>query len=466
MSAAECSCRKVLAAAKDSSGVVVQTLSSGVGMHREELSIERKPHRAELPDGIVEMNVLQNDEARMYQSPIGAKVLTMNHERRIALIAPLLAKHATGPSFYIANLVPHLCDAGYRVTVLATDCGYAGADAGELVSIDSRANLKLFHVTRRFNRRVCRSPEMVRWIRDNSSSFDIVDMQGIWNWVTADVARVCKAANLPYVITPHGSMTRWDWAKRPLAKRIYFRVKYQDCWRSAAAVRFMSTAELDNCMIPPQTPVAVIPPAVCLPDKENSESIARFKARLNIPQTAPMVLFLGRITPQKGVLELIQAFDIARQRCPAAMLVVAGWLYGSYGEEVRACAASGGSSKNIHFLGPVSDEIKAGLFASASVFVTLSRSEGLPAAVIEALGNGVPAVLTADSNIPEVSEFGAGVITELDPLKAAGAIAGLLLDEERRAAMGENARRLAAERFSWNAMLSQLSGLYKQIIHR
>lgn len=390
----------------------------------------------------------------------------MTKRMHIALVAPLLAKHATGPSFYIANLVPHLCDAGYRVTVLATDCGYRGADAGEIVSIDPRADFKLFHVTGRFNRRVCRSPEMVQWLRNNVKSFDIVDLQGIWYLANADIARICRDASLPYVITPHGNMTRWDWAKRPFAKRIYFSFVYRKCWSSAAAVRFLSRGELDNSMIPPRTQAAVVPNAVGMPSRRDSDRIACFKARLKIPPTAPVVLFLGRVTPQKGVLELIEAFNLVRQRCPKAVLAIAGWLDGSYGEAVLACAASGDSQENIHFLGPVEGEMKDDLFASASVFVTLSRSEGLPIAVLEALGYGVPSVLTVDSNVPEVSKYAAGVITELDPPKVADAIAGLLLDEERRAAMAENARRLATERFSWHAVISQLTGFYEQTVHR
>lgn len=412
------------------------------------------------------MNAHQTDVTRIGKSPLDARTLALTGGKHLALIAPLLAKSAAGLSSYVSDLVPRLCDVGYRVTVLSTDCAYRGAAAGELINIDSRADFKVFPVTGRFNRRVCRSPEMVQWFQDNCEYFDTVDIQGIWNWVTADIARVCKDANLPFVITPHGMMARWDWAKRPLAKRIFFQAKYQECWRSAAAVRFLSAGELENCMIRPQTPVAVIPNAISLHGKRDSEFIACFKASLNISQTAPLVLFLGRVTPQKGVLELVQAFDLVRRQCPEAVLAVAGWMGGSYGEDVRACAKNGNSRESIHFLGPVHGTIKDGLLASASAFVTLSRNEGLPLAVLEALGHGIPTVLTADSNVPEVSEYAAGFITELDPARAAGAIAEVLLDERRRAVMAENARRLAIERFSWNVALPQLTGLYEKIANR
>src|SRR5256885_9194858 len=75
---------------------------------------------------------------------------------RIALVAPMIVKSATGLSSYIRELVPRLCDLGHRVTVVASDCANHGADAGELIEVDSRADLKLFRVIGKLNRRLYR----------------------------------------------------------------------------------------------------------------------------------------------------------------------------------------------------------------------------------------------------------------------------------------------------------------------
>ena len=390
----------------------------------------------------------------------------MNKRKHIALVAPLLVKSATGPSFYIADLVPRLCEAGYEVTVLASDCINPGGTPDEFVTIDSRAHLKLFRVKGRLNRRVCRVPEMVRWLRKNAAQIDVVDIQGIWYWVTADIARECQHAGIPYVITPHGMMGRWDWAKKPLVKRIYFSVRLRNSWRYAAAIRFLSAGELDSCMIPPASPVAMIPTAVDLPCRMDMEAGARVKARLMVPQNTSLVVFLGRVTPQKGVYELVRAFDLVSHRCPEAVLAIAGRLDGDYGRAVQECAAQLGSRDKIHILGSVSPDEKADLLCAASVFVTLSRNEGLSSAVLEALGNCVPVVVTKDSNLPEVREYSAGIVTEVDIAKAADAIATLLLQREERNKMGANAQRLISERFTWISVLPKLMALYDQIASR
>jgi glycosyltransferase involved in cell wall biosynthesis len=380
---------------------------------------------------------------------------------RIGIVAPMVVKSATGLSNYIAELVPELCDAGQQVTVLATDCAYRGAHADEIVSIDGRCTLKLFPSTGRLSRRVYHSADLSAWLRQNVSQFDVVDIQGLWFWSTVHAARACIVAGVPYVLTPHGMMGRWDWAKRPLAKRIFFRIMLAKCWRSASAVRYLSRGELNNSMVPPIGAAAIIPAAVTLPPPVEAATVARIKVQLRIPEMAPIVVFLGRVNRQKGVLELVQAFDLVRQRCPDAVLAVAGALEGKYGEAVRELAASVSSHTHVRIVGPVSAEDKAALLAAASVFVTLSRNEGMSSAILEALGNGVPAVCTRDSNLPEIRECSAGVITDLDPVKAADAIAGLLGDDQRRRTMGANARRLVSEQFTWNSVVPRLMALYQ-----
>ncbi len=382
---------------------------------------------------------------------------------KIGIVAPMVVKSATGLSNYIAELVPELCDAGHHVTVLATNCAYRGGPADEIVSIDGRCTLKLFPSTGRVSRRVYHSAELSAWLRQNVHQFDVVDIQGLWFWSTVHAARACMDSGVPYVLTPHGMMGRWDWAKRLLAKRIFFRTMLARYWRSASAVRYLSRGELNNSMIAPVGPAAIIPAAITLPPAADRETVARLKSRLNIPETSHVVLFLGRVSPQKGVLELVQAFDLVRQRCPGAALVVAGALEGDYGKSVQDLADSLGNHANIRILGAVSAEDKAALFASASVFVTLSRNEGMSSAILEALGQGVPAVCTADSNLPEISQYVAGIVTQLDPVRAADAIASLLLNDQLRSTMGANARRMVSERFTWNSVVPQLVGLYESL---
>jgi glycosyltransferase involved in cell wall biosynthesis len=382
---------------------------------------------------------------------------------RIAIVAPMIVKSATGLSTYINEVVPRLCDAGCQVTVLASDCAYAGVPAGELVEIDRRATVKLFRVNGWLNRRVYRSPELTQWLNENLADFDVADIHGVWYWMTAEAARVCRKAGVPYVITPHGMMGRWDWAKRPFAKRIFYHAKFAQCWHSAGAIRFLTPGEVEQSMIAPEAPFVIIPNAVEPPAQPDRFAAERARLRLKVSDTAPIVLFVGRVTEQKGVIEIIKAFDLTHKQCPDAVLAIGGPLEGEYGQAVLQVAQTVASRDQIRVLGPVWGQDKRDLLEASALFITLSRNEGQAKAAIEALTFGVPAILTVDSNIAEVGEFNAGVITELDPVKAGEVMTVLLRDRKGLAEMSANARRLANCKFSWNAVLPQLVDLYSQV---
>jgi poly(glycerol-phosphate) alpha-glucosyltransferase len=256
-------------------------------------------------------------------------------------------------------------------------------------------------------------------------------------------------------------MTRWDWSKRPTSKRIFFATVLQKVWREAAAVRFLSYGELKNSMVAPEAPAAIIPNAVELPAREKPDSPSRMvHVRLDLPPDAKIVLFLGRVTDQKGVVELLQAFPLVQESCPDAYLLIAGPLVGEYGNTVKKLASL--NERYIRLLGPVFGNDKYDLFESASLFVTLSKNEGLSFAALEALSFGVPVVLTADSNLPEVDDFGAGTITTCEPVRAACEISKMLLDPVRLGQMRQSAKRMIEQRFSWDFVLPQLAQLYER----
>jgi glycosyltransferase involved in cell wall biosynthesis len=327
--------------------------------------------------------------------------------------------------------------------------------------MDKRATLHVFPVHGRFNRRLYRSVEMSRWLESVVGEFDVVDLQGLWTFITVEAARVCLSAGVPYVITPHGMMTRWDWSKKRHWKRVFFATLLGKVWREAAAVRFLSHGELKNSMVAPVAPAAVIPNAVEPPAADKTRTTKRdVCARLDLPANAKVVLFLGRVTDQKGVVELLQAFTVMQERCPDAYLVIAGPLDGEYGNSVKKLASA--NTRRVRLLGPVFGSDKNDLFESASLFVTLSKNEGLPIAVLEALSFGVPVVLTADSNLPEVEEFGAGTITTCEPERAAGAISAMLLDPVKLGQMRVGAKQMIQQRFSWDFVLPQLVQLYQR----
>jgi len=176
-------------------------------------------------------------------------------------------------------------------------------------------------------------------------------------------------------------------------------------------------------------------------------------------------LFLGRICHQKGALDLLRAFEILfRKRTDVSLLMVGPVEKGEYADQLTKFVEQSRAKGNIHLPGPIFGDGKYSLYRVADVFVTLSRNEGLSLAALESLAEGVPVLLTTDSNLPDVQEFDAGVVTTCEPAAVAAALMGLLEDNKRLAVMKDNALRLHRERFSWPVVLPQLTSLYCTLV--
>jgi glycosyltransferase involved in cell wall biosynthesis len=383
---------------------------------------------------------------------------------KIGLIAPGIPRRATGPAFWIKELAAGLCAAGCEVTVIAGDVPRGSGKPEPIVPLDPRAKVVLFPARSHLEWRFHYNPSLRRWLEDNVAGLDVVDIQGIWSFVTAAAARICIRVGVPYILTPHGQMAVWDWRKKSWQKRAFFWLMIRTVWRAAAAVRFTSHGEMQRLQIGHTARAAVIPywiNARVGPVDHHSKALT--KRRLGIPENSALVMFLGRISAQKGVLEIVLAFDRLWRERPSAFLALVGPRDRSYGSEVLRTIERLPCKPNIRVLDGIYDERKYDLLAAASLFITLSKNEGLPIAVLEAMACGLPVLITEYANLPEVSLYGAGRIVSSESAPLANAIEELLANPAQIQQMGERGKRLVAERFSLNVVLPNLLALYERV---
>jgi len=176
------------------------------------------------------------------------------------------------------------------------------------------------------------------------------------------------------------------------------------------------------------------------------------------------ILFLGWLEQSKGVFELIAA--AARLRAdpslPEFRLVLAG--NGSAAPQVRTAVNDAGLGDRVVFAGWVAGEEKRRLLAGADIFALPSHAEGLPNAMIEAMASGVPVVVTPVGSVPDVVEHGQnGLLVPVgDHVALSQALAELLRDDTRRAALGAAAHETARTRFAVERAADQLVAL----VHR
>ncbi len=168
------------------------------------------------------------------------------------------------------------------------------------------------------------------------------------------------------------------------------------------------------------------------------------RARLGVGPEEPLALYAGRVTADKGALVLLDALA----RVPGLHLAVAG-----DGEALPELRRSAARLPRLHLLGQVAPDEVGRLLAAADLFVHPSCcAEGLPGAILEAAAAGLAIVATPQGGTVEVVRSpGHGLLVPPgDAAALAAAMARLVDDPALRARLGAEARRVVAERFTWD----------------
>ena len=338
-----------------------------------------------------------------------------------------------------------------------------GKQVEKYVDIPDSIRVHIFPSIGKLNRRVFRSPALTRWLREHVHEFDVLDVQGVWIFVGKDASEVFAAANKPYVLTPHGMMTRYDWQKSMLYRKLFFAFGFSKVWRKADAVRFLSTGERDTSYYPPVGRSVIVPNTIDIQAAPTPEIRREARARLGIDEQTQMLLFIGRLAHQKGIKETLAIFEIIAPLLPNLSLYLVGPPDGEYGREALAMAAASAYRARIVIAGPVFGDKKYDYLRAADAFITLSHNEGQSVAHLEALAEGLPMILTRSSNMDFLTEYGAGILVTHQPEDAAKAIVQLMSNPEALAQAAKGARRLVEEKYVPQVVIPQLLTLYKEI---
>lgn len=273
--------------------------------------------------------------------------------------------------------------------------------------------------------------------------------------IGAVVARMVRTAFLPQL---HFDMFSQVWRREKTANRINQAIGSR-VLASATRVRAVSEplrVNLVSCLGLDRDTIDVIPVGVNF--KRSSLSPDEAKRRLD-PRLAghPVVLFVGRLTPQKNLpLWLDAAADVLRV-APEARFVIIG--DGELRGALQATIDTRGQGEKILLLGPVGHEQLPEVYAASDVFLLSSDYEGFGRVVLEAGFAAVPTVATRCSGPEDIINDGvSGLLTAVgDRGGLASACLSLLTDPARRTAMGGAALASAHARFGLDALATKLS---------
>jgi glycosyltransferase involved in cell wall biosynthesis len=314
------------------------------------------------------------------------------------------------------------------------------------------------------------SDRLVPWLLAHAREYDAVVVNGMWQYHSFGAWRALQRLRVPYFVFTHGMLDPWFKTTYPLKhlkKWLYWPWADYRVLRDARAVLFTSEEErlqARKSFWLYRATEQVIAYGTRTPPADAAALREKFLAAHPGLRGRRILLFLSRIHEKKGCDLLVRAFATAAAGEPELHLVVAGPDQTGWLVRLQSLAREQGVAGRITWPGMLRNDMKWGAFYAAEAFVLPSHQENFGIAVAEALGCGLPALISDKVNIwREVQSSGAGMVAP-DTLEGTGELLNqwLSLTPARRTAMGVAARELFMSRFTVDAMADGLL----EVVHR
>ena len=355
------------------------------------------------------------------------------------------------------------------------------------------------------------SPQFRRALDEFSP--DLVHTHGLWVYSSIATNQYRHRRGVPYVISAHGMLDPWAvqnsrW-KKVVAHFFYegAHLREASCLRALCADEARAIRQLGL-----KNPIAIIPNGIDLPtavaDNRTTGQQDDGTARREVggqwsvvsglkSDGRKVLLYLGRIHPKKGLVNLLRAWaSVVGSPVVGGLgsewtLAIAGWDQGGHEAELqRLCTELGlawadvrsettGQQDNgtarlksvvrgpssVVFLGPQFNEGKAACYENCDGFILPSFSEGVPMVVLEAWAYGKPVLMTPECILPEGFAAGAAIRIETNVESIAQGLREFFqAPSSSLHALGSNGRALVAERFVWPKIAVEMQQLYEWLL--
>lgn len=209
--------------------------------------------------------------------------------------------------------------------------------------------------------------------------------------------------------------------------------------------------------------IRVVPNAVDLTRCDTLGStveVARLRQRAAIPESARILLSVGRLEENKGFHVLIDALERLDRSGPWVSVIVGA---GPWGDELARRITVAGLSSKVMLVGRVGDDELHAWYRAAEVFVHPTLYEGSSLVTLEAMAHGLPVVASAAGGLPDKVFPGRNgwLVTPGDAHGLAQALLDALQSPTLRA-FGERSRRLVEDEFAWPSVAERLLAVFQE----
>lgn len=268
-----------------------------------------------------------------------------------------------------------------------------------------------------------------------------------------------KKSNIPYVIIPHGGLTKEAQSQKKLKKWLGNKLLFNKYIYAAKAIQFLSPSEKERSKRFIKKQSIII--------SGNGIDFPKIRYKTHNPLK---ITFIGRYDVYfKGLDLLLQAIkkiinDLKKEN-------ISIQLYGIGNEKDEEYIKNYILENNIEEVckmhGPVFRKEKENVLRETDVFIQPSRSEGQPLGIIEALAYGIPIIITPGTGLAtDAQKYNFGITSKFNVDMLSTAILNTIKNKSELTNMSKNGRKYAEEHYSWNIIIEQLLVEYCKLIRR
>lgn len=270
------------------------------------------------------------------------------------------------------------------------------------------------------------------------------------------IAKNLRINKTPYIIIPHGELTKEAQKKKWLKKKAANLLLFNKFINGALAIQCLSQKELETTNFGKNKFIGTN--GVDMPKVQKNKFNEN---KINFT-------YIGRLDPfHKGIDLMIKAIALKKD-----MLLTNNCFFNLYGpdrfgwgDEIRRLISENGVENLVQLHSEVSGAPKEDILLDTDVFIQTSRFEGMPMGVLEALSYGLPILITEGTTLGSyIRDYNAGWVAETSVELIAKSFEKVIEEKARFEEKGQQAIKLIEENFEWNKIAKETVEKYKCLL--
>lgn len=288
---------------------------------------------------------------------------------------------------------------------------------------------------------------------------DLVVFHEVYRPVFARIAKELTKQHIPYIITPHVSLTdtaqHHKWFKKLIGNALVFNKFIQN----AAAIHFLSESEKRQ-----SGGFNHLPSFIC-----NNGIELKGKLKKRFSKHGLKLIYVGRFEIKiKGIDRILDAVNSVQEgmRSQGITVDLYGYDEANNLQRITETISKYGIGDIVSTGGPLFGDEKLKTIVKHDCFIQLSRTEGQPLAIMEAMDIGMPCIVTDGTTFADIAKRqNTGIAVSDRPSEIGEVILQCAQHRSQLETMSENASRYASEVFSWDITAKSMVEAYSAIVH-